>query len=136
MVVSQIADGEPQVLLRRSAEDLRGGAFVLGFFRPEENAPPPGPVFGVPQGEPNEDTLSFEPYSGEIVNDCFVWRRNRLTCRLCGHVEPWAGLGKDYREERVTQYVRGHWAGTRGQVASTTGRPDAQTHRRHLNPVT
>jgi hypothetical protein len=51
--------------------------------------------------------LAFESNSGEIVNDSFVWRLNRLTCQLCRHVEPWAGLGKDYRGEGVTQYVRG-----------------------------
>ena len=107
MVVTQVADGEPQVLLGSSAEDLRSGAFVFGLFGPEQNPPPPGPIFGVPQSEPNEDTLPFETYGGEIVNDCFVWRRNRLTCQLCGHVEPWAGLEKDYRDRGVTQYVRG-----------------------------
>jgi hypothetical protein len=107
VVVPQIADGKPQVLFGSRAEDLRGGPLVLGLFGPEQDAAPPGPVFGVPQGEPDEDTLSFESNGREIVNDCFVWCRNRLTCRLCGHVEPWAGLGKDYRGEGVTQYVRG-----------------------------
>jgi hypothetical protein len=107
MVVSQIADGEPQVLLGSRAEDLRRGTLMLGLFSPEQDAPPPGPVFGMPQGEPDKDTLSFESNGGEIVNDCFVWRLNRLTCRVCSHVEPWAGLGKDYRREGVTQYVRG-----------------------------
>lgn len=88
MVVSQIADREPQVLLGIRAEDLRGRALVLGLFGPEQDPSPPGPVFGVPQGEPDEDTLSFESNGGEIVNDCFVGRLNRLTCRLCSHVDP------------------------------------------------
>ena len=118
MVIPQIADGEPQVLLGGRAEDLRRGTLVLGLFGPEQDAPPPGPIFGMPQGEPNEDTLAFESNSGEIVNDCFVWRRNRLTCQLCRHVEPWAGLGKDYRGEGVTQYVRGQGLGARFQVAT------------------
>ena len=118
MVVSQIADGEPQVLLGSRAEDLRRGALVLGLFGPEQNTPPPRPVFGMPQGEPNEDTLSFESNGGEIVNDCFVWRLSRLTCRLCRHVEPWAGLGKDYRGEGVTQYVRGPESGLALQAAT------------------
>jgi len=86
MVVSQIADGEPQVLLRCRAKDLRRSALMLGLFGPEEDAPPPSPIFGMPQSEPDEDTLAFESNSGEIVNDCFVWRLNRLTCQLCRHV--------------------------------------------------
>ena len=72
MVIPQIADREPQVLLGCGAEDLRGGALVLGLFGPEQDTPPPGPVFGMPQGEPDEDTLSFESNGGEIVNDSFV----------------------------------------------------------------
>ena len=118
MVIPQITHREPEVLLGVCAEDLRGSALVLGFFCPEQDAPPPGPVFGVPQGEPDEDTLSFESNGGEIVNDCFVWGRNRLTCRLCNHVEPWAGLGKDYRGEGVTQYVRGRESGLALQAAT------------------
>ena len=77
---------------------------MLGLIGPEQDASTPCPVFGVPQGEPDEDTLSFEPYGGEIVNDSFVWSLNRLTCRLCGHVEPWAGLRQDDRGGLVTQY--------------------------------
>jgi hypothetical protein len=107
MVVSKIPNGKPQILLRDGAEDLSGGALMLGLFRTKQDAPAPGAVLGVPEGEPNKDTLSFKPYGGEIVNDSFVWCLNRLTCRLCGHVEPWAGLGKDYRDRGVTQYVRG-----------------------------
>jgi len=106
MVVAEIPNGKPQVLFGGGAEDLGGSALVLGLFRPEQDAPAPCTVLGVPQGEPNEDTLSFKPYGGEIVNDCFVWCLNRLTCRLCGHFEPWAGLAKDYREGAVSQYVR------------------------------
>ena len=71
-MISQVADGEPQVLLRSRAEDLGRGPLVLGLLGPEQNAPPPRSVFGVPQGEPNKDTLSFESNGGEIVNDCFV----------------------------------------------------------------
>lgn len=118
VVIPQIADREPQVLLGRRAEDLRCGALVLGLFCPEQNAPPPGPIFGMPQSQPDEDTLAFESNRGEIVYDCFVWRLNRLTCQLCRHVEPWAGLGKDYRGEEVTQYVRGQGRGPWFQVGT------------------
>lgn len=106
MVVSQVPNGEPQILLGGGAEDLGGGALMLGLFRPKQDAPAPRAVLGVSQGEPNEDTLSFKSYGGEIVNDCFVWCLNRLTCRLCGHVEPWAGLEKDYSAGPLSQYVR------------------------------
>ena len=71
-MIPQVADGEPQVLLRCRAEDLRRGPLVLGLLGPEQNAPPPRSVLGMPQGEPNKDTLSFESYGGEIVDDCFV----------------------------------------------------------------
>ena len=124
VVIPQIADREPQVLLGGRAEDLRRGALVLGLFGPEQDAPPPSPIFGMPQSQPDEDTLAFESNSGEIVYDCFVWRLNRLTCQLCRHVEPWAGLGKDYRGEGVTQYVRGQGPGAWFQVGTAeTGSP-------------
>lgn len=83
MVIPQVADGQPQVLLGRRAEDLRSGTLMLGLFGPEQDAPPPRPVLGMPQREADKDTLSFESNGGEIVNDCFVWRLNRLTGRLC-----------------------------------------------------
>jgi hypothetical protein len=37
------------------------------------------------------------------VNDCFVKRRDCLTCRLSGHAIPRAGLRQDYTGARVTQ---------------------------------
>ena len=103
MVVSQIADGEPEVLLGQRAEDLRCGPLVLGIFQPKQNAAAPGPVFRVAEYEANGDTLTFKADWGEIVDDCFVKRRDCLTCRLCGHAIPGAGLRQDYTGARVTQ---------------------------------
>ena len=104
MVVSQIADGEPEILLGEGAEDLRRGPLVLGVFQTKQNATAPGPVFRMAEYEAYGDTLTFKANGGEIVDDCFVRCRDCLTCRLCGHAIPGSGLEKHYRDLRVTQY--------------------------------
>jgi hypothetical protein len=94
MMVAEIADGEPQVLLGKGAKDLRRGPLVLGVFETEQNATAPRPVLGMTQHETDGDTLAFKADGGEIVNDCFVERRDCLTGRLSGHAEP-IGLSCD-----------------------------------------
>lgn len=95
-MIPKIADGEPEVLLGERAEDLRGGPLVFGVFQTEKNATPPGPVLRMAEQEPNGDTLAFKAYGGKIVDDCFVKRRDCLTCRLSGHAIPGFGLEEDY----------------------------------------
>lgn len=82
MVISQIADGEPEILLGKRAEDLRRGPLVLGVLQAEQDATAPRAVFRMAEHEPNGDTLAFKADGGEIVDDCFVKRRDCLTCRL------------------------------------------------------
>lgn len=75
VVVTQVANGEPQVLLGDRAEDLGRGALVLGLLGAEMDPAAPHPIVGTPQGEPNSDTLSFEFDGGKIVNDGFAYCR-------------------------------------------------------------
>lgn len=103
MVVSQIAHGEPEILLREGAEDLRRGALVLGVFEAEQDAAAPRPILRVAEHETYGDTLAFKADGGEIVDDCFLKRRDRLTCRLSGHAIPGSGLEEDYTGARVAQ---------------------------------
>jgi hypothetical protein len=98
MVVPEVPHGQPQVLLGNRAEDLGRGALVLGLLGAEMDPPAPYPILGAPQGEANGDTLSFESNGGKIVNDCFAYCRGLRPCRLCGHADPVAGLGKDYMD--------------------------------------
>ena len=88
MVVAEVADGEPEVLLGQGAEDLRRGPLVLGVFEAEQDAAAPRPVLGMTQHETDGDTLAFKANRGEIVNDSFVESRYCLTGRLSGHAEP------------------------------------------------
>lgn len=104
-MIPKIADGEPEVLLGERAEDFRGGPLVLGVFQTEKNATPPSPVLRMAEQEPNGDTLAFKAYGGKIVDDCFVKRRDCLTCRLSGHAIPGFGLEKHYTDLRLTQYA-------------------------------
>ena len=94
MVVAEVADGEPEVLLGKGAEDLRRGPLVLGVFEAEQDAPAPRPVLGMTQHETDGDTLAFKADRGEIVDDSFVESRYCLTGRLSGHAEP-IGLSCD-----------------------------------------
>jgi hypothetical protein len=96
MVVPQVAHRQPEVLLGEGAEDLRRGPLMLGVFQPEQDATAPSPILRMTEHEAYGDTLAFEPNGGEIVDDCFVKRRDCLTGRLSGHAIPGAGLGKDY----------------------------------------
>jgi hypothetical protein len=75
MVVPQVADREPQVLLGIGAKDLGRGALVLRLFSAEMNPATPHAILGAPQCEPNGDTLTFESNGGEIVDDCFAYYR-------------------------------------------------------------
>ena len=69
---------------------------MFGVFQPEQDATAPGAILGMTEHEANGDTLTFKANGGEIVNDCFVERRDCLTCRLSGHAIPRAGLEEDY----------------------------------------
>lgn len=69
---------------------------MLGVFQPEQYATAPGAILGMTEHEAYGDTLAFEPNGGEIVDDCFVKRRDCLTGRLSGHAIPGAGLKEDY----------------------------------------
>lgn len=76
-MIAEIADRQPQVLLRRRAENLGRSALVLGILRPKQNPSAPDTIIGAPDRQTNGDTLSFESYGGKIVNDCFARGRNR-----------------------------------------------------------
>jgi hypothetical protein len=79
MVIAQVANGEPDVLLRKGTEDLGRGPLVLGVLQTEKNPAAPRSVLGVTKQETDGDTLAFKADRGEIVNDCFVKRRDCLT---------------------------------------------------------
>lgn len=111
VMIPKIADGEPEVLLGERAEDFRSGPLVLGVFQTEKNATPPSPVLRMAEQEPNGDTLAFKAYGGKIMDDCFVKRRDCLTCRLSGHAIPGFGLKEDYTKLRLTQYCRDQVSG-------------------------
>jgi len=96
VMIPEVANGKPEVLLGERTEDLRRGPLVFGVFQPEQDATAPGPVLRMTEHEAYGDTLAFEPNGGEIVDDCFVKRLDCLTGRLSGHAIPGAGLGKDY----------------------------------------
>lgn len=103
-MIPEVANGEPEVLLGERTEDLRRGPLMLGVFQPEQDATAPGAILRMTEHEANGDTLTFKANWGEIVNDCFVKRRNCLTGRLSGHAIPGAGLEKHYTDLRLTQY--------------------------------
>lgn len=105
-MIPEVANGEPEVLLGERTEDLRRGPLMFGVFQPEQDATAPGTVLCMPEHEAYGDTLAFEPNGGEIVNNCFVKRRDCLTGRLSGHAIPGAGLKEDYTKLRLTQYCR------------------------------
>src|SRR5207302_5301296 len=69
VVVPQVADRLPQVLLRRGAEDLGGGALSLGVRRAEQHAPAPDPVLGAAHQETYGDELSVESNGGKVMDD-------------------------------------------------------------------
>ena len=78
MVVAQIADGEPEVLFGRGAEDL--GRDPLAFTALVEEMQPGAPdaVFGPAHREADADKDAFEAYRGQIVKLGF----GRLGLRL------------------------------------------------------
>jgi len=104
MVVAEVAHGEPEVLLGKGAEDLRRRPLVLGVFETEQNTAAPRAILGVTEQEADGDTLAFKADWGEIVDGCFMKRRNCLTGWLSGHAIPGAGLEKHYTDIRLTQY--------------------------------
>jgi hypothetical protein len=76
VVVSEVADREPQVLLGEGAEDLGRRTLELGLFQPEQDPAAPGTVLGVTQHETDGDTLTIKADRGKIVNDSFVRGRD------------------------------------------------------------
>src|SRR5439155_25879450 len=51
--------------------------------------------------EANGDELSVESDGGKVVDDRFVRIGCVVACRLSGHADPRAGLGKDKRRSRL-----------------------------------
>src|SRR2546429_73035 len=51
--------------------------------------------------EANGDELSVESEGGKVVDDRFVRIGCVVACRLSGHADPRAGLGKDKRRSRL-----------------------------------
>src|SRR2546426_1848413 len=101
MMIPQVPHRLPQVRLRDGAEDLRRGALRLGIGCPEQHAPTPDPVLGPAYLEANGDELSVESDGGKVVDDRFVRIGCVVACRLSGHADPRAGLGKDKRRSRL-----------------------------------
>jgi hypothetical protein len=79
MVIAEVANGEPEVLLGKGAEDLRRRPLVLGVFETEQDATAPRPILRMTEHETDGDTLAFKADGGEIVDGCFVKRRDCLT---------------------------------------------------------
>src|SRR6266576_3499737 len=100
-MIPQVAYRLPQVRLRRGAEDLGRGALRLGVRRAEQHPPTPDPVFRPAYLEANGDELSVESDGGKVVDDCFVRIGCVVACRLSGHADPRAGLGKDKCRSRL-----------------------------------
>jgi hypothetical protein len=69
MVVPQVPDRQPEVLLRDGAEDFGRGSLVFGLLGAEQDPAAPHPILGASYRETNDDTLSFKTYGGEIVDD-------------------------------------------------------------------
>ena len=88
MVVPEVPDRLPEILLGGGAEDFRRRPFGFGVFRPEQNAAAPNAVLGAAQGESNGDFLSVEAQGGQVVDDRFPRMGDIVSCRLCGHAEP------------------------------------------------
>src|ERR1051325_8397342 len=101
VMVAQVADGLPQIRLRRGAEDLGRRALRLGVRRPEQDPAPPHAVVAAAYLETNGDELSVEANGGEVVDDRVARVRCVKACRLCRHAAPRAGLCKDKRGRRL-----------------------------------
>lgn len=68
-MIPQVPHRLPEIGFRRGAEDFRRRALVFGIGRPEVNTAPPSPILGPADRETDSDTLPFEFYGGEIMND-------------------------------------------------------------------
>ena len=68
-MIPQVPHRLPEIGFRGGAEDLRRRTLVLGIRRPEMNTPPPRAVLGPADRQTDSDTLPFEFYGGEIMND-------------------------------------------------------------------
>jgi len=82
VVVAQVPDRQPEVLLRNRAEDFGRGPLVFGVLRAEQDPAAPDTVLGASHREANDDTLSFKTDRGEIVDDRFAYGRDCGSCRL------------------------------------------------------
>ena len=69
VMIPQVPYRLPEIGFGGGAEDLGRRALVLGIRRPEMDTPPPRPVVGPADRETDSDTLPFESYGGEIMND-------------------------------------------------------------------
>ena len=69
MMVPQVPDRQPEVLLRDGAEDFGRGPLVFGVLSAEQDPAAPDTVLGASHREANDDTLSFKTDGGEIVDD-------------------------------------------------------------------
>lgn len=81
MMIPQVPHGLPKVGFVRGAEDFRRRALVFGIRRPEMNAPPPRAILGPADRETDSDTLPFEFYGGEIMNDGGALVGRTVSCR-------------------------------------------------------
>jgi len=73
VMVAQVPDRQPEVLLRDRTEDLGRGPLVFGLLRPKQDPAAPHTILGASDREANDDTLSFKSYGGKIVDDGFAY---------------------------------------------------------------
>ena len=91
-MIPQVPHRLPKVRFVGGAEDFRRRPLVLGIRRPEMNAPPPRPVLGPADRETDSDTLPFEFYGGEIMNDGGTLVGETVSYWLSRHPYPQASL--------------------------------------------
>src|SRR5438552_4732395 len=126
VMVAQVADGLPQIRLRRGAEDLGRRALRLGVRRPEQDPAPPHSVLAAAYLEANGDELSVEANGGEVVDDRVARVRCVKACRLCRHatcrlvwVKISAGAGYAIRRDGIAGGCEGWGRLFRSEPTST-----------------
>lgn len=80
-MIPQVPHGLPKIRFVGGAEDFRRRALVFRIRRPEMNAPPPRAILGPTDRETDGDTLPFEFYGGEIMNDGGALVGRTVSCR-------------------------------------------------------
>ena len=69
VMVAQVPDRQPEVLLRDRTEDLGRSPLVFGVLGAKQDPAAPHTVLGASHREANDDTLSFKTNGGKIVDD-------------------------------------------------------------------